>query len=65
MWHRMFNEAISNLSASGQWYDRTGQNLQTQTEDSGTQFQKSMGTLGVELVETGPWCVTSPTRLIA
>ena len=55
VWHAMFNEAIGNLSASGQWYARTGQNLQRTDKDAST--ERNLRTLGVELVEAGPWLI--------
>lgn len=58
----MFSEAIANLSASGNWYERTGQGLQSRSEDEHTRFEASFGTLGKELVEAGPWVVDGKER---
>ena len=33
VWHRIFNEAIANLTASGDWYSRVGQNTQRVESD--------------------------------
>jgi len=53
VWWRMFNEAIGNLTARGQWYERAGPNLQSRDADASTQFE--LGALGKAIVETGPW----------
>ena len=55
VWWALFNEAISNLSARGQWYSHTGQQTQSVHEDASSRWEPSV--LGKELVENGPWVV--------
>ena len=53
----MFNEAIGNLSARGEWYSRTGKSTLLRSTDDSSQRQEGAGTFAAELVETGPWVI--------
>ncbi|KAL1508604.1 hypothetical protein AB1Y20_004701 [Prymnesium parvum] len=56
-WWRMFSEAIGNLSANGQWYDKVGQNTNAFAFRQHASFQ--LGTLGKAIVSMGPWKIGS------
>ena len=53
VWHRMFNEAMANLSAIGQWYPQTGQDTLRQSARPHTPITG----IGKEVCETGPWLI--------